>query len=149
MLRRSRATDGARIINICSQAGRLNQVSVPLQTKFQDPAATKESVAALLEQFIADVRAGKHREAGWSNSMYGISKLGEIAYTYALARDLAPENIAVAAVCPGYCSTSMSSYRGQRSPEKGAETPAWLARRPGKPSDFTGGLWHDLSLIAW
>ena len=39
---------------------------------------------------------------------------GEIAYTYLLARIVASDGIMVAAVCPGYCATNMSSYKGHR-----------------------------------
>lgn len=76
-------------------------------------------------------------------------QLGEIAYTYVLARDAAADGIAVNAVCPGWCSTSMSSYRGPRTPAKGAETPVWLALREGNLPDITGGFYQDLKLIPW
>lgn len=147
-----------RIVNVCSQAGRLSQVSPALQAQFQAPDATKESITALVERFLACVKDNTYAEAGWPRSMYGISKLAEIAWTYALARQLSHGDrpVAVQAVCPGYCSTSMSSFRGPRSPAKGAETPVWLATKPrdvgGAPvaaAELTGGFWYDQRLIAW
>lgn len=39
---------GARIINVCSQAGHLRQVSPVLQSQFQAPSATADSIAALV-----------------------------------------------------------------------------------------------------
>jgi carbonyl reductase 1 len=144
-----RAESGGRIVNVCSQAGRLSQVSPELQSQFQDPAATRGSLSKLMDQFVEDVRAGRYKEAGWSSSMYGVSKLGEIALTYVYARELLPEGVAVNAVCPGYCSTSMSSYRGSRPASKGAETPVWLATREGKTADVTGGFWYDMALVSW
>ena len=75
---------------------------------------------------------------------------GEIAYSYYLARLVLHEGIMVAAVCPGYCATNMSSYKGPRSAAKGAETPVWLALEEDLPAgQMTGGLWHDKHVIPW
>ena len=74
--------------------------------------------------------------------MYGISKVAEIAYTHIVAREeaAAGSNILVNAMCPGYCSTNMSSYRGPRSAAKGAETAIWLASQPREAlATATGG----------
>ena len=111
-------------------------------------------------EFVSHIREGDHEAAGWSSSMYGVSKLLEIAYTKALARDLAKaadgetHSIAVHAVCPGWCSTSMSSHKGPRSADKGAETPLWLATAT--PAELeaakgpaTGGFWVDKAPKEW
>jgi carbonyl reductase 1 len=142
-----------RIVNVCSQAGRLAQFSPELQVAFQE-AGSKEAVAALCEAFIAAVADGSYASKGWPRSTYGVSKAAEIAYTFALAKELAHEGIEVQAVCPGYCSTSMSSFKGPRSAAKGAETPVWLAL--GSAADAatpltqrTGGFWYDNHLIPW
>ena len=50
-------------------------------------------------------------------------------------------------VCPGYVQTGMTEGTAPRTPEKGAETPVWLARfRPDGPS---GEFWRDKSLKTW
>lgn len=144
--------DAPRIINICSVAGRLGIVSPALQTRFSRPDATPADVVALAEEFISAVAAGDYAAKGWPKSMYGVSKLAETAYTFCLARQLAPAGIVVHAVCPGHCATNMSSYTGSRTPAKGAETPVWLVTRPesGHPvAAVTGGLWRDMGLLAW
>lgn len=141
---------GSRIINVCSQAGRLGQVAPPLQAAFQNPHATPDSVGALMEDFIGAVADGSYAARGWPRSMYGVSKLGEIAYTYCLASALAHDGVLVAAVCPGHCATAMSSFSGARSPAQGADTVLFLAtERDLKPGDVTGGLWFDRHLIPW
>lgn len=70
-----------------------------------------------------------------------------------LARRLAHEGVLVAAVCPGYCATSMSSFKGSRSPAQGAETPVWLATEHDHDAlgvgSMTGGLWVDKRLVPW
>ena len=144
--------DAPRIINVCSVAGRLGIVSPALQTRFSRPDATPADVKGLAEEFLSAVEAGDYAGKGWPKSMYGVSKLAETAYTFALARQLAPQGIVVHAVCPGHCATSMSSFTGARTPQKGAETPVWLVTRPeaGHPAAaVTGGLWRDMGLLAW
>jgi carbonyl reductase 1 len=148
-LKNSKSPELPRIVNVCSMAGRLSQVSPELQVQFQDPKATPESIGALLDSFVAGIADGSYAAKGWPKSMYGVSKLAEIAYTYVLVRDLKADNIVVNACCPGYCSTSMSSFKGHRPPEQGAETPVWLATRPGKIADITGGFYQDKALLAW
>jgi carbonyl reductase 1 len=141
---------GPRIVNVCSMAGRLSQVSPPLQARFQDPRATSASVVELMDEFVGSVADDSYASKGWPRSMYGISKLGEMAYTFLLARELQPAGVVVNACCPGYCSTAMSSHRGTRTAAKGAETPVWLATRPGgSVAELTGGFWQDLALKAW
>lgn len=142
---------GARVINVCSQAGRLNQIAVQLQDRVTATDLTEAQILALADEFVADIRAGHHREKGWSHSMYGISKLLEIAYTMVLARHEKAHGLQVNAVCPGYCRTDMSSQRGTRSAAEGAETPVWLATVDtsawGERS--TGAFYFDKRAIAW
>jgi NAD(P)-dependent dehydrogenase (short-subunit alcohol dehydrogenase family) len=85
--------------------------------------------------------------------MYGISKVAEIAYTNIVAREESSRGsgVLVNAMCPGYCSTNMSSYRGVRSAEKGAETAVFLATTPrdelalkaGPGAVITGRFYYD------
>ena len=55
---------GARVINICSQAGRLGQVAPPLQSRFQDPDATVEVALRHGAQAVisSDIAAQARRE---------------------------------------------------------------------------------------
>ena len=62
---------------------------------------------------------------------------------------LQKENIIVNAVCPGYCATNMSSYKGHKSPAEGADTPVWVATRHGSVNDLTGGFYYERQLIGW
>ena len=63
---------------------------------------------------------------GWpafSHSCYGLSKTFLISYAKVLGRtqDVLDKNIQVNSICPGYCKTSMTNYKGSRSPEEGAK----------------------------
>lgn len=108
-------------------SGKLSQVSREIQEQLISPELNREKLDALMNKFVEDIRKGVHQEEGWSNSMYGISKLGEIAYTMILAREEKGNHVLVNACCPGYCATDMSNHKGSRSPQKGAETPIMLA----------------------
>lgn len=48
---------------------------------------------------------------------------------------------------PGWCSTSMSSFRGPRPAAEGADTPAWLALEV--PEFVTGQFWRDRKAEPW
>ena len=73
-------------------------------------------------------------------SMYGLSKLALNAYSKVKAEELRPRGIMLNTCTPGYCSTSMTSFKGDATPEEGAAVFTWLATRP--PTDFvTGKMW--------
>mmetsp|Transcript_15171 Transcript_15171/g.40696 ORF Transcript_15171/g.40696 Transcript_15171/m.40696 type:complete len:269 (+) Transcript_15171:62-868(+) len=139
----SRAED-PRIVNVASMSGALHQLSPHLQKRFTQQSLTLADLRKLVGEFEAAVAAGNHREQGWGNSNYGMSKLAVIAYTKELA-SRAP-NIKVNACCPGYCSTDMSSHRGPRPPEVGARTPVLLALLNEVP---TGSFWQDERESIW
>ncbi len=110
LLRRAAAAGGGlvpRVVNLASQAGRLSQVSPELGRRFSN-AASADAVLQLADEFVAAVARGDYRACGWPRSMYGVSKLAEIAWTRVLEKQLLPDGIAVCACCPGYCATQMS-----------------------------------------
>ncbi len=59
----------------------------------------------------------------------------ETSYTRILAEQLKSAGVMVNACCPGYVDTDMTSHRGVKTLEEGADTPVWLALMlPGGPS---------------
>ena len=56
----------------------------------------------LAEEFVEAIRVGRHREAGWPESMYGVSKLLLSMYTRVEAESLSSRSIMVNACCPGW-----------------------------------------------
>lgn len=136
----------ARIVNVASMAGRLRQVSPELQAKFTDPQLTIPQLNSLMKEFEEDVQNGVHKKKGWSNSNYGMSKLGVIAATNVFARAEASNNISINSCCPGYCGTDMTSHRGPRPAEEGARNaviPATIANPP------TGAYYSDYKVSIW
>jgi NAD(P)-dependent dehydrogenase (short-subunit alcohol dehydrogenase family) len=92
---------------------------------------------------------------GWANTCYGMSKLGIIAMTRALARD--EPAVLVSSVDPGYCATDQNANRGTLSAVQGAQTPVALALLPAPSSsspassEFRSGahFFYDGSEIDW
>jgi NAD(P)-dependent dehydrogenase (short-subunit alcohol dehydrogenase family) len=83
---------------------------------------------------------------GWSPA-YCVSKTFLNAITLQLAHELRDKKISVNAVSPGWVRTSMGGPYAPGSPEKGAETPVWLAIEA--PQKLSGKFFADKSEIQW
>jgi NAD(P)-dependent dehydrogenase (short-subunit alcohol dehydrogenase family) len=78
---------------------------------------------------------------------YRISKTGLNGLTRYLDGEYRDRGLLANSVCPGYVQTDMTDGSAPRTPEKGAETPIWLARfQPEAPS---GKFWRDHSPKNW
>jgi carbonyl reductase 1 len=140
-------SNDARIVNVASQAGHLRILrSEALQEEFTSADLTIEKLSQLMHEFVSDVERGEHDSRGWPNTCYGTSKLAVIALTRILSK-MYP-SILVNACCPGYCATDMSSHKGPRSPQQGAQTPVFLAITLPK-GGVSGKFFYDNGEIAW
>eukprot|EP00435_Cladocopium_sp_Y103_P010814 s1918_g2.t2 len=146
-LLRASAMKGGRpkIVNVASMAGKLRQLSPPLQAQFASDTLDRNRLVSLVENFVAAVQSGRHKEMGWSNSNYGMSKLALIALTRLVARE--EPTIQVNACCPGYCRTDMSSNRGGQDPSVGARTVALCALLP--PGAPSGAFFENQQISVW
>lgn len=123
-----RAGEDPRVVNVASMAGRLSQLQPVLQAKFSAPSLTLRELDTLVDAFESDVHAGTHKANGWGRSNYGLSKLALIAATKVLTRE--EPSLRANCCCPGYCDTDMSSHRGPRSPQDGAQNAVLLVTTP-------------------
>ena len=123
-----------------------------LTTNLRGPIhLSKQALALLLERSggrVVNVSSGlgklTERQSGGMPA-YRISKTGLNGLTKYLDGEY--DDLLANSVCPGYVQTDMTDGSAPRTPEKGAETPVWLARfRPGAPS---GEFWRDNSTKAW
>ncbi|TQQ81692.1 SDR family NAD(P)-dependent oxidoreductase [Halonotius roseus] len=78
---------------------------------------------------------------------YRISKTGLNGLTRYLDGEYGNKGLLANSVCPGYVQTDMTDGSAPRTPEKGAETPIWLARF--KPDAPSGEFWRDRSPKDW
>jgi len=141
----------ARVVNVCSRAGALRGGSgfVARVNAIAD-AGSEADLDAFAAEFVAAVRDDTYAGKGFAPSMYGVSKLCESTYTRILARRLreARPGALVAAMCPGWCATDMSSWQGPRSAAQGADTAAWLCVAPAAGLE-TGRFWADREQIGF
>jgi carbonyl reductase 1 len=116
-----------------------------------------------MNKFVHDVKNGTYAKEGWPQTVrksftifnrflktYGVSKIGVTALTKIFARDEKYKNkkILINAVCPGYVATDMSSNKGTKTPDQGAETPVWLALLPAD-STINGEFCRDKAVATW
>jgi carbonyl reductase 1 len=133
-----------RLVNIASMAGRLGQVSAGRQQQFADENLTIPQLNKLMDEFEEDVQQGNHKQHGWSNSNYGMSKLGVVAATRIWARQ--EPSIRANCCCPGYCATDMTSHRGSRPAEDGAKNAVIPATMESPP---TGAFFRNYEIATW
>jgi NAD(P)-dependent dehydrogenase (short-subunit alcohol dehydrogenase family) len=91
--------------------------------------------------------AGQLSDMGSGFPAYRMSKAALNALTRITAAELRDTNMKVNAVCPGWVKTDMGGPDANRSVEKGAETPVWLATLP--DNGPTGGFFRDKKPIPW
>jgi NAD(P)-dependent dehydrogenase (short-subunit alcohol dehydrogenase family) len=137
--------DGGAIVMVSSGMGELDAYAPHLRARFSDPALTRDQLVALVGEFVAGVRDGTYREAGWPGSAYRVSKAAVVALAKVLAGDLAPRRIHVNAVCPGWVRTRMGGRSAPRSVAQGAASVVWAVT----PGQSTGGFFRDGKPAAW
>lgn len=146
MLPLLRKSQSAKIVNVASMAGHLRILNANpnLKRAFAE-ASSVADLNTLARSFVDDVKAGSHAARGFPNSCYGMSKLCLVAFTKIMAK-LEPE-MQVNCCCPGYVATSMSSFKGTKTPAEGAVTPTLLATLEDK--GVTGQFWAEGREVEW
>jgi NAD(P)-dependent dehydrogenase (short-subunit alcohol dehydrogenase family) len=96
---------------------------------------------------VSSALASLRSDAGRGMPAYRISKSGLNALTAYLDAEYGDQGLIANAACPGWTRTAMGGPDAERSPEEGADTPAWLARF--KPECPRGQFWRDRQIIDW
>jgi len=137
--------DGGSVVMVSSGMGELNAYSPAIKARFLDEALSVEGLVALVGEFAAGVRAGRHEADGWPSSAYRVSKAALNALTRILARQSA--RVHINAVCPGWVKTDMGGPSASRTVEQGASGIVWAATLPA--SGPHGGFFRDGKAIPW
>lgn len=146
MLPLLRKSLSAKIVNVASMAGHLRILNAnPNLKRAYAEVGSLSDLNVLAHAFVDEVKAGSHAAKGYPSSCYGMSKLCLIAFSKIMAK-LEPL-IQVNCCCPGYVSTSMSSFKGTKTPAEGAITPTLLATLADK--SVTGQFWSEGREVEW
>uniref|UniRef100_A0A4X1T0B1 Carbonyl reductase (NADPH) n=1 Tax=Sus scrofa TaxID=9823 RepID=A0A4X1T0B1_PIG len=118
-----------RVVNVSSTEGvrALNECSPELQQKFKSETITEEELVGLMNKFVEDTKNGVHRKEGWSDSTYGVTKIGVSVLSRIYARKLseqrAGDKILLNACCPGWVRTDMGDPKPPRAQRKEQRPP--------------------------
>lgn len=142
----------ARVVNVSSMVSHstLSKLSDELYRKFISPMTLQE-LRVLLVEFVKNAEAGIHSQKGWPASAYGVSKIGLSKASYILGDILKddPRRIVMNACCPGYVDTDMTSHRGIKTLQEGADTPFYLATLPIGVTEPVNEFVSNRKIIKW
>ncbi|VDM30544.1 unnamed protein product [Hydatigera taeniaeformis] len=126
------ATD-SRLVNMCTGdlVWAFQGISKELSDRFRH-SMTLEELDDIMASFVSHAQKGDHRQAGFVQSAYGVSKLGLYKATVILAEQMKsdPRHILINCCCPGYVRTDMTGYCGNKTIPEGVDTPFYLATLP-------------------
>ncbi|XP_060942925.1 carbonyl reductase [NADPH] 1 isoform X2 [Limanda limanda] len=146
---------GGRVVNVSSFVGQraLTQCSPELQKRFRSEDITEDELVGLMQQFVDATKKNEHKQGGWPETAYGLSKTGLTTLTMILARQLSKERqsdkILLNACCPGWVRTDMAGDKAPKSPDEGAITPVYLALLPAGATDPHGKFVSDKEVQPW
>ncbi|XP_016537316.1 carbonyl reductase [NADPH] 1-like [Poecilia formosa] len=146
---------GGRVVNVSSFVGphTLNKCSLELQQRFRSDDITEDELVGLMQRFVDKAKKGEHKQDGWPEMPYGVSKLGLTTLSMILARRLSKDRpndgILLNACCPGWVRTDMAGERAAKSPDEGAVTLAYLALLPPETMEPHGKFVSDKKVQPW
>jgi NAD(P)-dependent dehydrogenase (short-subunit alcohol dehydrogenase family) len=137
--------DGGNLVMVSSEMGALDAYSPAIKARFLDEALSVEGLVALVGEFEASVKAGRHEAEGWPSSAYRVSKAALNALTRILARQSA--RLHVNSVCPGWVKTDMGGPSASLTVEEGARGIVWAATLGADGAH--GGFFRHGKAIDW
>jgi len=144
----------ARVVNVSSRASNMaaNKCSDALKQRFLAPDIDMAKVEDLMTEFVRSAKDGTYSAVGWPESAYGPSKVGVTLMSFVQQKELDKdprEDIIVNACCPGYVDTDMSSHKGPKTIDEGADTLVYLALLPPKATSPRGEFVCERKIFNW
>ncbi|XP_033126228.1 carbonyl reductase [NADPH] 3-like [Anneissia japonica] len=124
-----------RVCHVASMSGPMafNKMNPKRQQTFRD-AKTEDEVNKLMADFVESAEKGTLSEEGWPQTAYGVSKAGVVTLTRiqasAINADSSRKDVLINCCCPGYVDTDMTSHKGTKTIDEGAETPVYCVMIP-------------------
>ncbi|XP_061601523.1 carbonyl reductase [NADPH] 1-like [Cololabis saira] len=146
---------GGRVVNMSSflSSITLSKCSPELQQRFRSEDITEDELTGLMQRFVDEAKRGEHKQGGWPDTAYGVSKTGLTVLSMILARHLSKERpndgILLNACCPGWVRTDMAGSKAPKSPDEGAVTPVFLALLPPGATGPHGKFLSDKEVQPW
>lgn len=128
----------------------LAKCSEAVRAQFTDPKLTMPQLEALMQKFVDLAQENKHKEDGFPDSAYGMSKVAVTAMTVVQQREFdakGAQDIVVNAADPGHVNTDMSSHSGKLTIDQGAETPVYAALLPPSVTSPRGELLTNKKIV--
>uniref|UniRef100_A0A3Q2X3C5 carbonyl reductase (NADPH) n=2 Tax=Haplochromis burtoni TaxID=8153 RepID=A0A3Q2X3C5_HAPBU len=146
---------GGRVVNVSSMlsASGLKQCSPELQQRFRSEDITEDELVALMQRFVDEAKKGEHKQGGWPDMSYAVSKIGVTVLSMIHARRLSKERpkdgILINACCPGWVRTEIAAPGAPKSPDEGAITPVYLALLAPGATEPHGKYVSDKEVQPW
>ncbi|XP_056021847.1 carbonyl reductase [NADPH] 1-like isoform X1 [Ostrea edulis] len=144
----------ARVVNVSSMVSTfaIKKCSNEVKEKFLNTKLTTKELSGLMKDFIQAAKNGNHTSKGYPDSAYGMSKVGVSVLSEIQHRQLSAdprEDVIVNACCPGYVDTDMTSHKGRKTIDQGADTPIYLALLPPGSKSPAGNFLSERKIKNW
>ncbi|CAH8451965.1 unnamed protein product [Schistosoma turkestanicum] len=144
--------ENARVVNVSSTLSLVNlkNLSDDLYKKIVGQMNLSE-LKEIMEEFVKSAEDGTYSEKGWPSSAYGVSKVGLTKASYILGEMLKddPRGIVINSCCPGYVDTDMTSHKGTKTTDEGADTPFYLATLPIGSKEPVNQFVYERKVVNW
>ncbi|KAH8853399.1 Carbonyl reductase [NADPH] 1 [Schistosoma japonicum] len=141
-----------RVVNVSSSLSltSLKNLRNDLYEKFVGPMNLIE-LRKLMSEFVKAAEDGTCSEKGWPSTAYGVSKLGLTKASFIFGEMLKndPRGIVINSCCPGYCDTDMTSHKGTKTSDEGADTPFYLATLPIGTKEPVNQFVYERKVVNW
>ncbi|XP_055895667.1 carbonyl reductase [NADPH] 3-like [Biomphalaria glabrata] len=144
----------ARVCNVSSMYAPLTikKCSSYIVSKLIDPGITLDQLSAVMKDYVQSAKDGSYLERGYTDEMYGFSKVGLSVATAVQQRELDTSgavDVLVNSCCPGYVKTDMNKLCGHLTVEEGIVNPLYCVMLPPNVNSPRGQMLRNKEPFDW